>query len=69
MLIKQLERWMPIQRSNWWLKFLKRVGEEEIKANWFEVLAGIPGISNREVKRVHIEGKYDILKLLEVSGS
>jgi hypothetical protein len=48
------------------VKFLKRVGEEEIKANWFEVLAGIPGISNREVKRLHIEGKYDILKLLEV---
>jgi hypothetical protein len=33
---------------------------------WSEVLAEIPGISNREIKRLHIEGKYDILKLLEV---
>jgi hypothetical protein len=34
--------------------------------NWPEVLEGIPGISNREVKRLHIEGKDDIFKLLEV---
>ena len=47
-------------------EFLERVGEEEIKVDWFEVLAGIPGISNRNVKRLHIEGKDDILKLLEV---
>jgi hypothetical protein len=40
---------------------LERVGEEEIKVDWSEVLAGIPGISTREVKRLHIEGKYDII--------
>jgi hypothetical protein len=47
-------------------EFLERVGEEEIEVNWSEVLAGIPGISNRDVKRLVIEGKDDILKLLEV---
>ena len=47
-------------------EFLGRVGEEEIKVDWSEVLAGIPGISNPDVKRLHIEGKDDILKLLEV---
>jgi len=47
-------------------EFLERVGEEEIKVNWSDVLAGIPGISNRDVKRLVIEGKDDILKLLEV---
>jgi hypothetical protein len=47
-------------------EFLERVGEEEIKVNWSEILVGIPGISNRDVKRLHIEGRDDILKLLEV---
>jgi hypothetical protein len=30
-------------------QFLERVGEEEIKVDWLEVLAGIPGVSNRDV--------------------
>lgn len=47
-------------------EFLERVGEEEIKVDWSEVLAGIPGISTRDVKRLVIKDKYDILKLLEV---
>jgi hypothetical protein len=51
--------------SRAWTRFL-RVGEKEIKVDWPEVLAGIPVISNRDVKRLVIEGKDDILKLLEV---
>jgi len=47
-------------------QFLERVGEEEIKVDWSEVLAGIPGVSNRDVKRLIIEGKDDILTLLEL---
>ena len=47
-------------------QFLKRVGEEEIEIDWSEVLAGIPGVSNRDAKRLIIEGKDDILKLLEL---
>jgi hypothetical protein len=48
------------------IDFLKRIDREEIEIDWSKILAGIPGVSSHAVDGLNIEGKNDILQLLEI---
>ena len=45
---------------------LKRIDRGEIEIDWSEMLAGIPAVSSDDVDGLNIEGKNDILQLLEI---
>ena len=46
--------------------FLKRIDRGEIEIDWSKMLAGIPSVSSHAVDGLNIEGKNDILQLLEI---
>jgi hypothetical protein len=48
------------------IDFLKRIDRGEIEIDWSKILAGIPGVSSQAVDGLNIEGKNDILQLLEI---
>ena len=48
------------------IDFLKRIDRGEIEIDWSEMLAGIPAVSSDDVDGLNIEGKNDILQLLEI---
>jgi hypothetical protein len=48
------------------IDFLKRVDQGAIEIDWSNILAGIPGMSSDDVDGLIIEGKNDILQLLEM---
>jgi hypothetical protein len=48
------------------IDFLKRIDRGEIEIDWSKILAGIPGVSSDDADGLNIEGKNDILQLLEI---
>jgi hypothetical protein len=48
------------------LGFLRRIDRGEIEIDWSKILAGIPGVSSHAVDSLNIEGKNDVLQLLEI---